>query len=152
MREIKFRVWSGKQQKMFYLAEQYLDRCFMEIDNQSWGVFDKETYKDSGAICNKHYKDDVLMQYTGLRDKNGKEIFEGDILRLWKSSSPKGLRGEYLKPLPVIYDENWCQFVVEDKDNKKYFGIWQDFDGFEVIGNIYDNPKLLEGDNHDTKA
>lgn len=122
------------------------------VDNGEW-VYGQDILQHQGRVfiqdfdsCEKEYlvSAETVGQYTGLIDKNGKEIYEGDILRLWKSNSPKGFRGEYVKPLPVIYDENWCQFVVEDKDNKKYFGIWQDFDGYEVIGNIYDNPTLLE--------
>ena len=140
MREIKFRVWSGKQKQMFYLAEQYLDRYFMEIDNHSWGVFDKETYKDSSAICNKHYKGDVCMQYTGLKDRNGKEIFEGDILG--------GIIG-----CPVVWVEKEARFGFDcaGELNATRFEEWEQ-DDLEVIGNIYDNPELLEGDKHDTKA
>jgi uncharacterized phage protein (TIGR01671 family) len=90
---------------------------------------------------------ETVGQYTGLHDKNGKEIYEGDILRLWRSVGEKGqLRGEYAYLLPVEYCELWTQFVVVDKPNKIQMGIWQEFGAFEVIGNIYKNPELLGGD------
>ena len=99
---------------------------------------DYDTYKTN---------DFILMQYTGLKDKNGKEIYEGDILRLWRSTGKNGeLRREYYKPLLVEYCELWTQFVVVDKPNKIQMGIWKEFGAFEVIGNIYENPELLGGD------
>lgn len=88
----------------------------------------------------------TVAQYTGLHDKNGKEIYEGDILKLWRSVGAKGqLRGEYYYPLPVEYCEAWTQFVAVDKANKIQHGIFQEFGAFEVIGNIYENPELLGG-------
>lgn len=88
---------------------------------------------------------ETVCQYTGLKDKNGKKIFEGDIIRLWRSVGAKGdLRGKYHKPMVVKYNDLWCQFTVEDKEIKEQYGIWQAFQAFEVIGTIFDNPELLE--------
>lgn len=90
---------------------------------------------------------ETIGQYTGLTDKNGKKIFEGDILKLWRSvGNDMELRMKYPKPLVVEYCDLWCQFVVEDNEIKEQYGIWQDFQAFEVIGNIHDNPELMKGE------
>lgn len=89
---------------------------------------------------------ETVGQYTGLEDKNGRRIFEGDILRLWRSIGANGeMRGEYGKPLPVEYCDLWCQFVVVDEEIKEQYCIYQAFQAFEVIGNRWDNPELLKG-------
>lgn len=77
----------------------------------------------------------VLMQSTGLFDKNGKEVFEGDIL---KDDSESG---------KVVYDPDRTMWRVYGKDFDDALSDW--WMG-RVIGNIYENPELLEADN-DTK-
>jgi uncharacterized phage protein (TIGR01671 family) len=77
----------------------------------------------------------TLMQYTGLHDKNGREIYEGDILDI-------GLRDQDGKPVvaPVSYEAYLAGYALDNEGH----GIWQrlDVDG-EVIGNIFENPELL---------
>ena len=75
-------------------------------------------------------------QFTGLKDKNGKEIYEGDILRI--KNSLIELEGE------VIFDTIDLAFEVYDKENDCKEMLWYTNKEFEVIGNIYDNPDLLE--------
>lgn len=128
MREIKFRAWEKSTKQMIPVYNIDFDTNMINT-RSAWRMFTELE----------------LMQYTGLTDKNGKEIYEGDILTLWRSLSVSGEpRGEYYTPLPVVYEPLWCQFVAEDKDSKENYRIWQDFDAFEVIGNIYENPELLE--------
>ena len=113
MREIKFRVWD-KDNKCWYHSPQLVIRPY------SGKVNDGATTPNIG-----------LMQYTGLKDKNGKEIYEGDIIHCWG--------GEYYQG----YWEYNQKFVVE-------FGwtqsMWEmlHVENIEVIGNIHDNPELLE--------
>ena len=88
------------------------------------------------------FEDCVLMQSTGLFDKNGKEIYEGDIVKY------KCCPEIYVEE--VIYDNKHCNFGTIDKDGETF-----SFDAlisdihvgcFEVIGNKYENPELLEGE------
>ena len=93
--------------------------------------------------------DDIeLMQYTGLHDKNGKEIYEGDIVLLdcYYYEEP-AFDGEF----KVIYDDingMWLLVDLENKDRGFAFGEIRSYykAEIEVIGNIYDNPELLGGE------
>jgi uncharacterized phage protein (TIGR01671 family) len=88
---------------------------------------------------------ETVGQFTGLLDKNGVKIFEGDICNVWRSVSAKGeLRGKYIYPMPVVYSADNCQFALEDKPNKILYQIHH-FGAVEVIGNIHKSPELLEG-------
>lgn len=75
-----------------------------------------------------------IMQYTGLKDKNGMEIYEGDIL--WDS-------GEYYSP--VIWSEDYSGWFIQTYDGPE--PLWEMAKESVIAGNIYDNPELLkEGD------
>lgn len=137
------------------------------LDNGEWVeghlhiLFDGTTLiisKGAGGFTISHGEDifqtahvyevdpETVGQFTGLTDKKGRKIFEGDILKTWRSVGQKGeLRGEYMQSLPVEYCDLWCQFVAIDNPQKVQFPIWQSFGAFEVIGNRWDNPELLEG-------
>lgn len=121
-REIKFRAWIASQQKML-----------------QWG---------SGVISINHHQgiesvpaptyyraeDVALMQYTGLRDANGKEIYEGDII--WRPNV--GI------PLLVRWNEQDARFdLTREPENMNANFIWFR-DSYEIIGNIYEHPHLLE--------
>ena len=98
------------------------------------------------AIDNPEKEDNewALMQFTGLLDKNGKEIFEGDVL---KSTAPEQYSqdsGVFL----VKWKQPNCSFGLTKQEKKEYV-IWEcEMDWWiehEIIGNIYENPTLLEG-------
>ena len=77
--------------------------------------------------------DCILMQYTGFKDRNGKEIYEGDIVKITEGFSIK--KGE------VLWDNEMASFIVL---GAKYDEV-VDLDTIEsIIGNIYENPEFLE--------
>jgi len=119
MREIKFRAWDSFNRIMWGEADCY---------RNDLATFFRE-YEDAIIGENKP----ILMQYTGLKDKNGKEIYEGDILRFELSELGYIEVGE----VKWIGSGFWME-----APNKQFHLPFED--RREVIGNIYDNPELLE--------
>jgi uncharacterized phage protein (TIGR01671 family) len=142
MREIKFRAWDTELKEMSFSDPlDDFERAY------SW-FLSLEDMDISNNI--------VLMQFAGLRDKNGKEIYEGDIVHCWS---------EYDDGKRVIDHGIWEVYWRTDRwhlrrngrfgeewwDNGDYYQgdevYWNEPEGsnrMEVIGNIYENPELLE--------
>ncbi len=113
MREIKFRVWDG--QNMEYIKPVWFEEL---------GIYHYEDF----SKCAKELHC-ILMQYTGLKDKNGKEIYEGDIV----------------KQKPILCDEEKIGVTSIRTTQGVCFGAYPYFvSPCEVIGNIYENPELLK--------
>jgi len=117
MRLLKFRVWDTKQK--CYL--QYYDVNVWHEDALLNHIF------DNGRM--------VFQQYTGLKDKNGDEIYEGDIV---KATSDQYENENFVGK--VIFDEG-CFLTWINKNDIR--GIWGE-DDIEVVGNIFENPELLK--------
>lgn len=134
-REIKFRAWDINKNKMFQVQKLVGNTGDSRI-YADWEVFE-EGKKESLRSYDKMTNDEVyLMQYTGLKDKNGKEIYEGDIVKL---------EGYYHSIYEVVFIRS--SFVLQDSDKSKglYVRIvMQDTYQMEIIGNIYENPELIK--------
>jgi hypothetical protein len=125
MREIKFRAWLKEHKSMKDVME-------IDIDNQTIFFYWFGDYDGHFENFNKI----DLMQYTGLKDKNNKEIYEGDIVKL---------RANHGIGVVKYYDE-WGAFVVEYVKSKPLavLGMHYYKEDIEILGNIYENPELME--------
>ena len=135
MRDIKFRVWD-KFEKRIYKVEEIRWNCFKEIELIS--VYENDSlcksYVKNHNVERHNIKALELMKYTGLKDKNGKEIYEGDIV-------------EYDDVLWTIeYSKEDGAFILNSYDILENFRN-TDSKWVEVIGNIYENPNLLQEEN-----
>lgn len=129
MREIKFRfVVNGR---LKYSPNRNFSLVF---DDQ--GIKILQFHR--GAIIAEHIPKEV-MQYTGLKDKNGKEIYEGDIL--FTNDDPGECREAAVNVI-VEYNDEFAKWEIFNKDFRLDLGYYP-FDEIEVIGNIYENPELL---------
>lgn len=144
MREILFR---GKRKDNGEWCEGFYT-CVANLHYIATGIFDSLT---NGIINTRAYKVDpeTVGQYTGLTDKNGMKIFEGDIVKntwCFISSASVVRYGEYSQPFNDIHTKHigfYIEHTGENKDTyRKDLGFFAD--RCEVIGNLYDNPELLE--------
>ncbi|HAP5675151.1 TPA: DNA-packaging protein [Enterococcus faecalis] len=133
----KFRVWDKNTNDM--VDVKTID---LEKDGSIGCIVDYSNINLDASEC-------ILMQSTGLKDKNGVEIFEGDILKIIEVTN-EGI-SEYITD--VIWED--CSFVFKSEGVDYYDSFLGAFSGdpnktyplFEllVIGNVWDNPELLEG-------
>lgn len=121
MREIKFRAWDGVEKRMYEVKEIK----FIGLNSEPYKVFIDYGYQ---------VEEPILMQYTNLKDKNGKEIYEGDIVIRSEEPSIKAV---------IEWDEDICGFNADLKYEPRDFMELYRRGRIEIIGNIYENPNLL---------
>ncbi len=122
MREIKFRAWNNKA------------RCWYPVDHfalRADGVW-MQLIHDHDDIWRRSQGDMTFVQFTGLRDKNGVEIYEGDVF---------SLGGESISYIVEFHDSG---FSGRQIGNQSRVGLVHWNDRIEVIGNIYEHSHLLE--------
>jgi phage uncharacterized protein TIGR01671 len=151
MREYKFRAWDKEYEKMTYFDDEdydYRPPLVFRLDQ----VFKKDSnYDDYEDFEYNDITDSVeIMQYTGLRDENGKGIYEGDIIE-FSYDMFVGNFDTFVAKGKVVFEEG--AFYVEVFENERttddeaYLLYSINLDTIEVIGNIYENKELLNETN-----
>lgn len=126
-REIKFRAWSKKKNTMYYsIAVSPSDKRFLE-----WSI------GGEGITIRADSKEFEITQYTGINDKNGIEIYEGDIVKAFD------IYGDYTGVIEWWRDRWTLTYEGIDGETKQYQSLMT-VRNSEIIGNIYENPELLK--------
>lgn len=135
-REIKFRAYLKEEKKMVNVET-------IDFSEKSIQYLEKNEIIDIYLLRTKFLEDIELMQYTRIKDKNGKEIYEGDIL---KYNFPFDGRLKHVSPVKFLETE--ASFGIKDiygNEIPLYRITANNY--FEVVGNIYENSELLEEKN-----
>lgn len=119
----RFRAWDKEFKEMVQVYALVFDEQII-----------KATYKN-GNVVKEDIKNYVLMQSTGLRDKNGKEIFEGDVVKMAKNVYSEPTYYEVVRHRGGAYRLESKQYGCE---------LWLRHTDCEIAGDIYKNPELLE--------
>ena len=131
-REIKFRVWDHNTDTM--MIPDNFEFCDGEI---CWIDAGLEAGPKSGNDGDPGQFE--IMQYVGLHDKNGREIYEGDIVRTGEDNigDPDQMIGQV-----IMREGSW---LIENEKKQEAVDLFSEITSREVIGNIFENPELLEG-------
>lgn len=133
MQDLKVRVWDEEYQSM-------LTDDDVNIRIESGRISAYEDVFEEWGMEQREIKNPIFLRYTGLKDRNGREIYDGDILSWREHVRMYGtdLNKWVTEKVPVRFDDTGAMFLCGDDFLFKYN------EKAEVIGNIYENPELLE--------
>lgn len=165
MREIKFRAWDKNAYKMAEVTQIIFSKVQHTLVKYRYKTDNGKVKDEASHIDEKGHGTIVLLQYTGLKDKTGKEIYEGDIVKAYNGINEiigivkfgkykqDGSGGEYnsitctgfyverIKTIPNAWEIE--DDLLYEPDYEKTTSL-QSYEYIKVIGNIHDNPELLE--------
>lgn len=127
-RVIKFRAWYNN--RMLYSHNNTINKSNVQ---NAW-------------FFNKVNEDDIIMQFTGLTDKNGKEIYEGDVLEFTRPYGNWQIperHGYITDKCEVVYEQDTCSFRLKYKGSQQKLRKHINYK-YEIIGNVHEHPHLIK--------
>ena len=134
MRELKFRAWDIKNNHYVNVHRLILDQ---------FGAIDYADVVYNGKLYKLYPSEVIIEQYTGLEDKNDKEIYEGDIVKTKSPDMPNFNAGAIVMQQQMYLIINTPTYNDPRHSHSETLGYYCDTE-CEVIGNIHENPELLE--------
>nr|DAS47756.1 MAG TPA: YopX protein [Caudoviricetes sp.]DAT35338.1 MAG TPA: YopX protein [Caudoviricetes sp.] len=125
----KFRAYDGGSLNRMYQPDEVM------VGGGNIWIIDEDSVAGDWIVNNDLH----LMQSTGLKDKNGKEIFEGDVVRQVRTQPTT--ENETITGVVTMIEGTW---LIMNDCEQLASKLWSETDENEIIGNIYENPELLE--------
>lgn len=148
MREIKFRAWNGKRMSG---SNDYYAVCddiivYVKYEPVAGGIWKPTVCKQ---LTWNECQNITMLQYTGLKDKNGVELYDGDIIQYldaWDTSTESGFDwDEYTNTGVISWSDREARFTVSNLESIEIDQLIEEIGNCVKIGTIYENPELLEG-------
>jgi len=153
MRELRFRAWTKDKQMKYNVVPFQWDYCINTmwhkcIKSNGPGILGHGGTEAEFEVGGFSIIDGALMQWTGLKDRNRKDIFESDVIRFLNGQTTSTENGMECDEFPtdgaVFWDDEYAQWDISGRIDVSREDVFMDISSCEVVGDIYTTPDLLK--------